>query len=233
MSSQRQKALAAAAALDYVEDGMTLGLGSGSTAEVFVRLLAERVKDGLTIKGVPTSEQTAALAEELGVPLIDVDHVDHIAVTVDGADEVDGRFQLIKGGGGRHLREKIIAQASDLMVVIVDESKLVSSLGKFPLPVEVDPFGFSITAKQIYDALSGTGVQRPDVQLRRKGDGLDPFITDGSNYILDCHCEIIPDPGATAEALCRIPGVVEHGLFINLARVVIVGEDNEARVMEL
>lgn len=233
MSSQRQKALAAAAALDYVDDGMTLGLGSGSTAEVFVRLLAERVKDGLKIKGVPTSEQTGALAEELGVPLIDVDHVDHIAVTIDGADEVDGRFQLIKGGGGRHLREKIIAQASDLMVVIVDESKLVSSLGKFPLPVEVDPFGFSITAKQIYDALSATGVERPDVQLRRKGDGLDPFIADGSNYILDCHCETIPAPSATADALSRIPGVVEHGLFINFARVVIVGEDNDARVMEL
>ncbi|MBO6842706.1 MAG: ribose 5-phosphate isomerase A, partial [Thalassospira sp.] len=128
--SDRQKTHAAAAALDYVEDGMTIGLGSGSTAEIFVKLLAERVKDGLRVKGVPTSDQTAALARELGIELADVDHVDHIAVTIDGADEVDGRFQLIKGGGGRHLREKIIAQASDLMVVVVDEGKLVSTLGK-------------------------------------------------------------------------------------------------------
>jgi len=231
--SDRQKTHAAAAALDYVEDGMTIGLGSGSTAEIFVRLLAERVKEGLTIKGVPTSEQTGALARELGVALVDVDHVDHIAVTIDGADEVDGRFQLIKGGGGRHLREKIIAQASDLMVVVVDEGKLVSTLGKFPLPVEVDPFGFSITAKQIYDVLCKTGVQRPDIQLRRKGDGLDPFLTDGQNFILDCHCGAIPDPAASAIALNAIPGVVEHGLFIDLARVVIVGEDDGARVMEL
>lgn len=231
--SDRQKTHAAAAALDYIEDGMTIGLGSGSTAEIFVRLLAERVQDGLSIKGVPTSEQTADLARELGVPLVDVDHVDHIAVTVDGADEVDGRFQLIKGGGGRHLREKIIAQASDLMVVIVDEGKLVDTLGKFPLPVEVDTFGFSIAAKQIFDGLRSAGVKQPDVQLRRKGDGLAPFITDGGNYILDCACEAIPDARAVDQALKAIPGVVEHGLFINLARVVIVGEDNQARVMEL
>lgn len=231
--SERQKTHAAAAALDYVESGMTIGLGSGSTAEIFVRLLAERIKDGLTIKGVPSSEQTAALARDLGVPLVDIDHVDHIAVTIDGADEVDGRFQLIKGGGGRHLREKIIAKASDLMVVVVDESKLVSTLGAFPLPVEVDQFGFSIAAKQIYDALCKGGVQRPDVQLRRKGDGLDPFITDGQNFILDCHCGAIPDPVDAAMRLNAIPGVVEHGLFIDIARVVIVGEDDGARVMEL
>lgn len=231
--SERQKTHAAAAALDYIEDGMTIGLGSGSTAEIFVRLLAERVNDGLRVKGVPTSEQTGALAEELGIPLIEVDHVDHIAVTIDGADEVDGRFQLIKGGGGRHLREKIIAQASDLMVVIVDEGKLVSTLGAFALPVEVDPFGFSIAAKQIYDALCRAGVQRPDVQLRRKGDGLAPFITDGQNFILDCHCGAIPNAAAAAAGLSTIPGVVEHGLFIDIARVVIVGEDDGARVMEL
>jgi len=231
--SDRQKTHAAAAALDYVENGMTIGLGSGSTAEIFVKLLAERVKDGLRVKGVPTSDQTAALARELGIELADVDHVDHIAVTIDGADEVDGRFQLIKGGGGRHLREKIIAQASDLMVVVVDEGKLVSTLGKFPLPVEVDPFGFSIGAKQIFDGLRKAGVKHPDVQLRRKGDGLEPFITDGGNYILDCACEEIPDAEAVDRELKRIPGVVEHGLFLNLARVVIVGEDHQARVMEL
>ena len=233
MSAERQKARAAAAALDYIETGMTLGLGSGSTAEIFLRLLGERVKDGLKVQGVPTSQRTAEVAEEAGVPLIDVDHVDNIAVTIDGADEVDGRFQLIKGGGACLLREKIIAQASDLMVVMVDETKLVSTLGRFPLPVEVDRFGFSLTAKQIYHALRKAGVASPDVQLRRKGDGLEPLITDGGNYILDCSCTAIPDAAAAADNLCHIPGVVEHGLFINLARVVIVGEDGEARVMEL
>ncbi|MFS2318140.1 ribose-5-phosphate isomerase RpiA [Maricaulis sp. D1M11] len=231
--SDRQKTHAAAAAFDYVEEGMTLGLGSGSTAEIFVRMLGERVRNGLNIKGVPTSDQTADLARDVGIPLLDVDHVDQIAVTIDGADEVDGRFQLIKGGGGRHLREKLIARASDLMVVIVDESKLVSTLGQFPLPVEVDPFGFSITARQIYQALSKAGVSKPDVQLRRKGDGLDPFITDGGNYILDCGCGEIPDASAVDVGLKDLPGVVEHGLFLNMARVVIVGEDHQARVMEL
>ena len=142
MGAERQKAHAAAAALGYVETGMTLGLGSGSTAEIFLRLLGERIKDGLDVRGVPTSQRTAEVARENGVPLIEVDHVDHLAVTIDGADEVDGRFQLIKGGGACLLREKIIAHASDLMVVMVDESKLVDTLGKFPLPVEVDPFGF-------------------------------------------------------------------------------------------
>jgi ribose 5-phosphate isomerase A len=233
MSADRQKTLAAAAALAYVEDGMTLGLGSGSTAEIFVRLLGERIKEGLNVRAVPTSSQTAALAREVGVPLIDVDHVNQISITVDGADEVDGRFQLIKGGGGCLLREKIIAHASDLMIVVIDESKLVSTLGRFPLPVEVDRFGFSITAKHIYDALRAAGIARPDVQLRRLGDGLDPFVTDGGHYILDCACEAIPDAATVDYRLKSIPGVVEHGLFVGLARVVIVGEDNEARVLEL
>ncbi|MHA6288318.1 ribose-5-phosphate isomerase RpiA [Maricaulis sp. CAU 1757] len=233
MSADRQKAHAAAAALDYVESGMTLGLGSGSTAEIFLRLLGEKIKDGLDVRGVATSQRTAQVARENGVPLIEVDHVDRLSVTIDGADEVDGQFRLIKGGGGCLLREKIIAAASDLMVVMVDESKLVSSLGKFPLPVEVDPFGFSITARQIYQALSKAGVMRPDVQLRRKGDGLEPYLTDGGHFILDCACVNLPDPNAADALLRHIPGVVEHGLFIDIARVVIVGEDNEARVMEL
>ena len=233
MSAERQKARAAAAALDYVEDGMTLGLGSGSTAEIFLRLLGEKVKAGLNVRGVPTSQRTAEVATENGVPLIDVDHVNHISITIDGADEVDGRFQLIKGGGACLLREKIIAHASDLMIVMVDESKLVSTLGKFPLPVEVDRFGFSLTAKQVYEALRKAGVKSPDVQLRRKGDGLEPLVTDGGHYILDAACEAIPDARAVDQALKAIPGMVEHGLFIDLARVVIVGEDGDARVMEL
>lgn len=233
MSAAGQKRTAALAALDYVQDGMIVGLGSGSTSEIFVRELGKRVADGLSIIGIPTSKSTAEVARESGITLSEVDKVDRIHVTVDGADEVDGRFRLIKGGGGCHLREKIIANASDLMVVIIDESKLVGTLGQFPLPVEVDPFAFTVTAKKIFDALQSTGIQRPDVQLRRAGDSGKPFITDGGNYILDCACRAIPDPNATADALNRIPGMVEHGLFIGLARVVIVGEDSGARIMEL
>ena len=233
MSASHQKTSAAVAALDYVQDGMVLGLGSGSTAEIFVKKLGERVAEGLSVKGVPTSERTAEVAREAGVPLIPVDQADCLHVTIDGADEVDGKFQLIKGGGGCLLREKIIAHASDLMVVIIDETKLVGALGEFPLPVEVDPFAFTITAKKVFDALRSAGVERPDVQLRRKGDGLEPFISDGGNYILDCACGIIPNAVAADRALKAIPGVMEHGLFIGLARVVIVGEDGGARVMEL
>lgn len=233
MSTAQQKANAAAAALDYVSDGMTVGLGSGSTAEVFVSKLGEQVRDGLNIVGIPTSEQTAKLAEEVGITLKEIDHVDRVHVTVDGADEVDGRFQLVKGGGGCLLREKIIAHASDLMVVIVDETKLKAQLGSFPLPVEVDPFAFTITAKKIYDALRASGVPHADVSLRRRGDGLEPFLTDGGHYILDCGCEAIPDAAGLADRLLHIPGVIDHGLFIGLARVVIVGEDRGARVMEL
>lgn len=235
MSVAEQKALAAAAALDFVESGMILGLGSGSTAELFVEQLGEAIKSGALehIQGVPTSENTAELARKVGVPLIPVDQASRIDLTVDGADEVDGRFRLIKGGGGCLLREKIIASASDLMVVVVDETKLVSDLGAYPLPVEVDPFAFTITAKKVFDALRQAGVKSPDINLRRKGDGPQPFLTDGGNYILDCACRRIPDPEEAAENLAAIPGVVEHGLFIDLARVLIVGEDGGARVMEL
>ena len=235
MSASEQKALAAAAALDFVESGMVLGLGSGSTAELFVAQLGEALKSGALehIQGVPTSENTAALAREVGVPLIPVDQASRIDLTVDGADEVDSRFRLVKGGGGCLLREKIIADASDLMVVVVDETKLVSDLGAYPLPVEVDPFAFTITAKKVFDALRAAGVKNPDINLRRKGDGLEPFVTDGGNYILDCACGRLPDPEEAADYLTVIPGVVEHGLFVDLARVLIVGEDGGARVMEL
>ncbi|WP_375549507.1 ribose-5-phosphate isomerase RpiA [Oceanicaulis alexandrii] len=235
MSAVEDKTRAAEAALEFIEDGMTLGLGSGSTADIFVRLLGAALESGSlnNVKGVPTSENTARVAREAGVPLIEVDQADKIDVTVDGADEVDGRFRLIKGGGGCLLREKIIAHASDLMVVVVDETKLVESLGAYALPVEVDPFGFTITAKKVYDALTAAGVVRPDVKLRCRGDGNDPFVTDGGHYILDCACKALADPEQVAARLNAIPGVVEHGLFINLARAVIVGEDDGARVLEL
>jgi len=234
MSVSEQKLQAAAAALSYVEDGMILGLGSGSTAEIFVRLLGERIKsEGLRVQGIPTSAGTADVAHDAGVPLIPVEHADRIDVTVDGADEVDGRFRLIKGAGGALLREKIIANASDLMVVVVDETKLVGRLGAFPLPVEVDPFGFTITAKKVFDALRRAGVPRPEVSLRRRGDGLDPYVTDGGHYILLCECGEIAEPELAAAELIDLPGVIEHGLFLDLARVVIVGEERRARVMEL
>lgn len=229
----QEKENAATAALDFVESGMTLGLGSGSTAEIFIEKLGERVAGGLKVQGVPTSKNTEACAIENGVPLIDVDRVSGIQLTVDGADEVDPLFNLIKGGGACLLREKIIAHASDRMVVITDNSKIVDHLGAFPLPIEVDPFGMALTAEQIYVALKETGCEDGQTVLRQNKEGTGPLITDGGHYILDCKCGVIPNPGETAHLLQQIPGVMEHGLFIDLADVIIVGETDHARVMEL
>lgn len=231
MASDLEKQNAAAAAMEFVEDGMTIGLGTGSTAKFFVELLAEEVADGLVVRGVPTSEQTRRLAEAHGVPLLPVDKVEQIHITVDGADEFDEQGQLIKGGGAALLREKIIANASDHMVVIADTSKQVDRLGAFPLPVEVTPFGFTLTAKKVFDALSSSGVDRPMVKVRTQPSG-QPMVTDGGNYILDCHCKRIPDAEATAGRLGVVPGLVEHGLFINLARTIIIGETDGATVLE-
>jgi len=224
---------AALAALDMVEDGMTLGLGSGSTAEIFIERLGERVAGGLKVQGIPTSQGTADCANEYGVPLIKPDHVERIHLTIDGADEVDPMFNLIKGGGACLLREKIIAYASDTMVVIVDESKMVDGLGAFPLPVEVDPFGMALTAEQIYAALKQSGCEDAQTVLRQKKDGSGPLITDGGHYILDCKCKKIPSPVDTSNLLHLIPGVMEHGIFIDLADVIIIGEPDHAKVMEL
>jgi len=231
MAHETEKENAAAAAMDYVEDGMTIGLGTGSTAKLFVDLLAEEMTNGLVVRGVPTSEQTRQQAESLGVPLLDIEQVDRIHLTVDGADEVDEDAQLIKGGGAALLREKIIANASDLMVVIADPSKQVKMLGQFPLPVEVTPFGYTITAKKVYDALCRAGVLKPRIDVRT-GPGHKPIITDGGNYILDCQCGIIPDAPMAAAVLSNVPGVVEHGLFIDLCRVVIVGAEDGATIFE-
>ena len=224
---------AAAAALEFVEDGMTLGLGSGSTAEIFIELLGARVAGGLKVQGVPTSQGTAACAKENGVPLIDADRVSRIHLTIDGADEVDPAFNLIKGGGACLLREKIIAHASDKMVVIADSSKMVEDLGAFSLPVEVDPFGMAITAEQIYAALKQSGCKDAQTTLRQNKDGSGPLVTDGGHYILDCKCELIPSPVNTALLLGQIPGVMEHGLFIDIADIIVIGEDDHAKVMEL
>lgn len=231
MAHEREKENAAAAAMEFVEEGMTLGLGTGSTAKFFVEMLAEEVADGLMVRGVPTSEQTRRLAESLGVPLLPIEQVDRIQVTVDGADEVDPQGCLIKGGGAALLREKIVANASDHMVVISDPSKQVERLGAFPLPVEVTPFGFTITAKKVYDALCAAGVDKPRVDVRRQ-NGSSLLVTDGGNHILDCHCRRIPDALALAARLSNVPGVVEHGLFIDMARTVIIGSESGATVFE-
>ncbi len=231
MTGELEKRNAAACALDHVEDGMTLGLGTGSTARHFIELLADEVADGLVVRGVPTSEQTRRLAEAHGVPLIPVEQVDRIHLTVDGADEVDDAGRLIKGGGGALLREKIIAAASDHMIVIADPSKQVVRLGAFPLPVEVVPFGFTITARKVYDALRVSGIDRPRVTLRAAPGG-EPFVTDTGNHVLDCQCGRIPDPEAMARRLDAVAGVVEHGLFINLARTVIIGNETGATIFE-
>ena len=173
-----RKLNAALTALDYLEEGMVLGLGSGSTAETFVRLLGTAVRDGLHIKGVPTSERTRLLALDVGITLLPVEHVERVHITFDGADEVTSSLQLMKGGGGCLLREKIIAHASDRMVVMVDESKCVNKLGRFPLPVEVDPFAFTVTAKEVFKALKRTECHTTDVHIRTQADG-HPFMTDG------------------------------------------------------
>lgn len=231
MAYELEKENAAAAAMDYVEDGMTIGLGTGSTAKYFVELVAEEIADGMALRGVPTSEQTRRQAVSLGVPLIDIEQVDRIHMTVDGADEVDEQAQLIKGGGAALLREKIIADASDLMVVIADPSKQVEMLGQFPLPVEVTPFGYTITAKKVYDALCQAGVLKPRIEVRT-GPGHEPIVTDGGNFILDCQCGVIPNAPKAAALLSYVPGVVEHGLFIDQCRVVIIGAEDGATVFE-
>lgn len=230
--SDLAKMNAAAVAVGYVESGMVVGLGTGSTASHFVRMLGKRVAEGLKIVGLPTSEATRELALSVGVPLIELDHADRIDLTIDGADEIDPQFRLIKGAGGALLREKIIANASDHMIVIADEAKLVDTLGAFSLPVEVVPFGFTITAKKIFDALRASSCPGLTVRLRTTGSDGKAYITDGGNYILDCSCEVIPDPEGLALRLATIPGVVEHGLFIGLARTVIIGEERGARTIE-
>lgn len=223
------KIKAAAAALEHVRDGMRLGIGTGSTAEEFVRLLAEKVSAGLRVEGVPTSERTARLCLELGVPLKSLDELPELDLTIDGADEVDGRLRLIKGGGGALLREKIVAAASQRMIVIADESKVVGTLGRFPLPIEINPFGQAATLIAIEKVAARLGLSG-ELKMRASGDGL--FTTDGGHFIADASFGRIPDAEALARELNSIPGVVEHGLFINLATLAIIAGPAGARVLE-
>ncbi len=232
MTEDLRKFNAAQAALDYVKDGMIVGLGTGSTSAHFVRQLGERVRQGLRVKGVPTSEATRNLAEQVGVPLLGISQVTAIDLDVDGADEVDGGFRLIKGGGGALLREKIVAAASKQMVVIADETKWVETLGAFPLPVEVSRFGFALTMQRIAEALRETNCAGHEVELRVSGKANEPVITDGGNYIIDAHTKRIPNAEALAVRLQGIAGVVEHGLFLGLAHTVILGKAKGAEIKQ-
>jgi ribose 5-phosphate isomerase A len=213
MAHDKQKEAAACASLQFVHDGDVVGLGSGSTATYAVRLLGERVQAGLKIRGIPTSRQTQELATSLGIPLTTFDQTQQIDVTIDGADEVDPQLHLIKGGGGALLREKIVASASTRMVVVADSSKQVPVLGAFPLPVEVIAFAQALVKRKI-EALGAS------VALRQVNGSA--FVTDEGHHILDCSFGRIPDPAALAGKLNAIPGIVEHGLFINLASVALI-----------
>jgi len=219
------KFVAAKQATQYVQSGMKVGLGTGSTAEWLVRCLGEMVRDqGLQIKGVPTSVRTAKLARDLGIDIITLDDAKWLDLTIDGTDEYDDKLHLIKGGGGAHLREKVVASASDRMIVIADATKQVATLGAFPLPVEVLPFGMRTTRTLIEETLIGADVLGREVTQRMQGDA--PFVTDEGNFILDLHLNRIGDPRDLAIVLNQIPGVVENGLFIDICDVVIVGHGN-------
>lgn len=224
------KRQAAARAVEQVRDGMTLGLGTGSTAKHFVELLGDRVRGGLRVVGVPTSEATRADAERCGVPLTTLEQVDRLDLTVDGADEIDPGLALIKGGGGALLREKIVAAASDRMIVIADESKWVETLGRFPLPIEVIPFGLGATRRAIEKAFAETGVLG-EMTVRKAKDG-HAFVTDGGHWIVDAHLGRIPDSARLALSLNSIPGVVEHGLFIGLASTAVLAGPQGIRIVE-
>jgi ribose 5-phosphate isomerase A len=227
---ERLKREAARRALDLVRPGMRLGLGTGSTARHFVDLLGERVAQGLAIVGVPTSEKTRAQAESLGVPVTTLDEAPELDLAVDGADEIDPALRLIKGGGGALLREKIVAAASDRMVVIADESKWVAALGRFPLPIEVIPFGLAATRRALGRAFAECGACGQMVV--RSGDDGHAFVTDGGHWIVDAHLGLIPDTPRLAGLLTSIPGVVEHGLFVGLANMVMLAGPQGIRIFE-
>src|SRR5580704_11161724 len=217
--SDQEKEAAARASLQFVKDGQVVGLGTGSTAAYFIKLLGDEVKRGLRIRGIPTSVRSGELAASLGIPLTTLDECQEIAVTVDGADEVDPQLRLIKGGGGAMLREKIVASATRQLVIVADASKQVPVLGKFPLPVEVIRFAQALVAKRI--AALGA-----NVTIRQAADGK-PYVTDENNHILDCRFGQIPDANGLARELSDMPGVVEHGLFVGMASVVLFARGSE------
>ena len=223
MAHEAEKEIAGRAAANLVNNGEIVGLGTGSTAYFTVLALGERVRAGLKIIGIPTSVKTGDLARSVGIPLTTLDEHPEIDITIDGADEIDPQLRLIKGGGGALLREKVVASASRKMVVVADSAKVVSVLGKFPLPVEVIAFARTVVEKKI----AGLG---GSPELRVKPDG-GPYLTDNGNQILDCSFGRIADPPALALALSNTPGIVEHGLFIGLASMALVGRGGEVEEM--
>jgi len=223
---EAKRAAAAKAIEGFLQDGMTIGLGSGTTSRFFVRILGERVKGGLRVIGVPSSKSTAELAQEVGVPLADLNDLEQLDLTIDGADEIDAQGRMIKGGGANLLWEKIVASASRKMVAIVDESKKVQKLGRFPLPIEVIPFAWRSTERHVQNLFKKAGYS--DVRIDVRGGTEKPLITDSGHYLLDCHLQAIADPESLALDLNQIPGVVEHGLFLRIATNAAVGRADGA-----
>ncbi len=225
MQNDELKKQVGQAAVREVEAGMHIGIGTGSTAEAFIVALAELVASGLDITGVPTSNRTENLCRDLGIPLASLSEAGPLDLTIDGADEVSADLQLIKGGGGAHLREKIVASASSRMIVIADQSKIVDQLGAFPLPVELVTFDADYTARMVQAMLGEILEREVEAHMRRNEQG-EPFVTDAGNTIYDYHCGVIPDPGLLALALDTVPGVVEHGLFVDIAELALIATDN-------
>ncbi len=229
MTADQMKKTAAVEALKFVKPGMNIGLGTGSTANHFIEALGQKVKEGLNVKGVPTSKATKELAEKLGIPLTTLDAQPHLDLTIDGTDEFDAEFRLIKGAGGALLFEKIVASSSRIMVVIADESKKVKTLGKFPLPVEIMRFGTKATASKMERAFKFLKLDAKMV-LRVK-DGK-PFVTDGGHFIIDCSIGAIPAPERLDALLKSIPGVVETGLFVGICGIVLMGTPKGVKVFK-
>jgi ribose 5-phosphate isomerase A len=220
----KAKKLTGEKAAEYIEDGMIIGLGTGSTAYYAIKKVGEMVRKGLKVKAVPTSKETAELAAEEGIELIELADVESLDLTIDGADEVDPDFNLIKGGGGALLREKIVASATDKLIIVVDESKMVEHLGAFPLPVEVTPFSWQYTQKMIEKFSCSSEIRKKDGEI---------FVTDNGNYILDCDFGKIEDPVKVTVELNKLPGVVENGIFAEMAEIVVVGyNDGHIEVLE-
>ena len=232
MSAPDLKRAAAERAIPLVEDGMRLGIGTGSTAAAFIKLLGERVRAGLKVTGVPTSEATRIACEREGIPLATLEDLPELDLTIDGADEVDGSLRLIKGGGAALLREKIVAVASHRMVVIADASKHVETLGAFPLPVEVNLFGIGATTRAVEAAVARAGCTG-EIVRRHDASGA-PLLTDGGHAILDLRLGRIPDPEALSAGLWAVPGVVEHGLFLGIAdAAILAASDGEVAVVSV